>query len=108
MLPVAVADSTSPSPAKVPPVNATVALISFRLSGSETVTLGDSVTGERAFSVNDALVVPASVGASLTAVTPMVVVAMLLDALPSLTTHVTWRVLLAPKLSGLSLEDRNE
>ena len=36
--------STSPSPAKVPPVTDTVALESVWLSGSATVSEGDSVT----------------------------------------------------------------
>src|SRR5207302_653052 len=43
-VPETLAPSTSPSPAKVPPVIATVALASAGSSGSNTVADGDSVT----------------------------------------------------------------
>src|ERR1051325_5202050 len=100
--------STSPSPANVPPVIATVAPASARLSGSDTVTDGDNVTGDP-FSVNDALTAPASVGASFTAVmlTTDVTLLVALLALPSLSVQVTVRVGAEPKSSGLSLAVTN-
>ena len=103
----AAAASTSPSPANVPPVTATVAPVSVRLSGSATVSDGDSVTV--LLSVNATWAAwPVSVGASLTAVTLMVVVCAALrlnEPLPSLTTQVTVRVGSEPKLVGLSPVD---
>src|SRR5690242_4906082 len=100
LVPATLAASTSPSPANVPPVNATVALAMLRLSGSATVTDGDSVTAGP-FSVKDALVVPASVGASSTPTTVSVVVVTLLapsglPSAPSSTFHVIVRVVLEP------------
>src|SRR5262249_58524349 len=97
------ADSTSPSPTKVPPVIFTVALASVRLSGSDTVTFGDSTTA-LPFSVNDALVVPVRVGGSFTAVTLTVVglaVLRLNEPLPSLSTHVTRRGGVGPATVGV-------
>src|SRR5262245_56038460 len=107
-VPETLAASTSPSPAKVPPVIATVAPARVRLSGSDTVTAGDSVTGDP-FSVYDALAVPASVGGSFTAVmlTMLVVLPVALLALPSLSVQVTVRVGAEPKSSGLSLDVAN-
>src|SRR5262249_60501364 len=73
-VPAVLAASTSPSPAKVPPATFTVAPVRVVLSGSVSVTVGES-TNEAPFSVKLAAVVPiASVGASLTAVMLMVVV----------------------------------
>src|SRR5262249_22530321 len=95
LVPVVLAERTSPSPAKLPPVMDTVALARFRLSGSATVTLGESTT-DAPFSVNDTeAAVPASVGGSLSA--PMLPVGVatelrLLEPLPSLSSHVTVRV----------------
>ena len=88
----------------MPPVTDTVAPVSDRLSGSATASVGDSVTvllSENA-TWADWLV---TVGASLTAVTPMVVVCAVLrlnEPLPSFTTQVTVRVGSEPKSSGLS------
>src|SRR6267142_994679 len=101
-VPAMLTASTSPSPAKVPVVIATVAPASVRLSRSEIVTLGDSVTGA-AFSVKLALVATLPrVGGLLTAVmlTVEVAVPMGLLALPSLSVQVTVRVGLEPKLLG--------
>src|SRR2546423_385632 len=96
--------AASTSPAKAPPVIATVALASVMPSGSLTDAVGARVTAAP-FSVKDTLPAPASVGASLIAVTPMVVVAvaMVLLALPSLIVQVTVRVGLEPKFVGLWL-----
>ena len=52
------AASRSPSPAKLPPTILTVAPVNVWLSGSDTVTLGDSVVGVGLFSVKAALAVP--------------------------------------------------
>src|SRR5215475_5318752 len=100
MLPVGVALSTSPSPAKVPPKIFTVALDRFGLSRSVTVMAGDSV-----------VVLPwvkAMVAATLLrlggtfAMSTVVVTGPLRlnEPEPSLSTQVTVRVLLAPKLFG--------
>src|SRR4249920_3310683 len=101
LVPVVSAASTSPSPTNVPPAIFTVAPVQVGLSGSVTETVGDS-TIEAPFSVKLVLVVPsASVGASLTAVTLIVVVVIelrLLEPLPSLSSQVTVRVGLAPRL----------
>src|SRR5262249_24622453 len=94
LVPATLARSTSPSPGNAPPVIATVALARVALSGSETATVGDSVTAGP-FSVKDASVVPASVGGSFTAVMLIVVVdteLRLLEPLPSLSSQVTVRV----------------
>src|SRR5215813_13413920 len=101
--------STSPSPAKVPPVIATVALARFALSGSETEAAPASVT-PAAFSVyGKAVTRPASIGGSLTAVRLMVVVTVLVGllALPSLSVQATDRPGSAPKLVGLRLVELN-
>src|SRR6516165_610900 len=103
MLPVGVAESASASPANVPPVTATVALASLRLSGSATDTVGDKVVGACS-SVHDATVVPSdSDGGSLTLVTVSVVVESALVSLPPLSVplgsvacHVIVRVRLEP------------
>src|SRR5215831_16051762 len=103
-VPVVFAGSTSPSPANVPPAIFTVAPAQVVLSGSDTVTPGDSVI-DAAFSVKLALVATVSVGGSLTAVMLIVVVVTalrLLEPEPSLSSHVTVRVGSAPKLVGLS------
>src|SRR5262249_17463221 len=97
--PFVFAASTSLSPAKVPPVTATVALASLRVSGSATVTIGDKVVGGCS-SVHDATAAPSdSAGASFTAVMLTVVVAgaLRLDGPePSLATQVTVRVVFEP------------
>src|SRR5205807_3966813 len=105
LVPAVLKESTSPSPAKVLPTD-TAAFTSVRLSGSLTDRVGDTVTAA-AFSVK--LVTPVtevSVGASLTAVRLTVSVCVVLrlnDPEPSLSTQVTVRVVLEPKLVGLRL-----
>ena len=101
---VVVAVSTSPSPAKVPPVIATVALEGVVLFGSVTVTVPDRFTAAL-FSVNCTLATTLlSVG--LWMVIPMVSVCAelrLLDVLPSLMTQVTTRFGFEPELLGSAL-----
>src|SRR5690242_9294604 len=104
MLPVSVAASTSPSLANVPPVIDTVALTSLRLSGSETASVGEIVVADDGETVSDEATFE-SVGASLTLVMVTVVVCAVLvsnEADPSLSTQVTVRVVLDPKLVGFS------
>src|SRR5262249_46338247 len=92
LVPIVVAASTSPSPANVPPVIATVALTSVRLSGSDTNNAGDTVTVGWVTATN--AVTLESAGGLLTATMLMVslAVAMLLLAVPSLTVHWALRV----------------
>src|ERR1043166_2119298 len=97
------AASTSPSPTKVPEAIATVALTSWRLSGSDTVTLGESVMVVPTVKLSDVDTLE-RVGASLTAVMVTVVVAGVLvlnDPAPSLSTQGTWRGGEQPEPSGL-------
>ena len=97
-VPIVEVASTSPSPANVPPATFTVALVMPRLSGSVTVTDGDSVTVCPSVKAT----VPAvavSVGGSLTAVMLSVEVTTVLrlnEPLPSLSCQVTVRVVLEP------------
>src|SRR5438128_8716220 len=95
LVPEVVAASTSPSPAKAPPVTETVAPTRPRLSMSLIATPGDSATGEPP-SVNDAVAAtPDSTGGSLTGTMLSVVVwgtDTLFDAVPSSTVHATVRV----------------
>src|SRR5580658_8239350 len=108
LVPVVVAASASPSPAKVLPVTETVALARVVLPVSETVTFDDSVTAAPS-SVKAALVATfESVGGLLTAVMLTVVVVGVLrlrDGTPSLSTQVTVRVASDPKSVGLLLVD---
>src|SRR5262249_14781087 len=98
LVPATLAASRSPSPANAPPVTCTVAPASVRLSGSDTDAAGATVSVWPA--VNDAVEgTPASVGASLTAVTARVVVCgalVLFDALPSSAVHTIVRVAFEP------------
>ena len=110
LVPVVLKASTSKSPAKVPPVIETVALVMLApASGSETDRLPDSVTGT-AFSVKLALAATwLRVGGASSGVIVMVVIAGALsplEPLPSLTTQVTVRVGSLPWLVG-SAPDRN-
>src|ERR1051325_9264042 len=105
LVPDTLAASTSPSPAKVPPVIFTVALVSVRLSGSDTEIAGEMVIVccGRKFT---ALATFDNVGASLMAVIATVVncgVLVLFEALPSLTVQVSTRLRNEPSLVGLSL-----
>src|ERR1051326_7096620 len=94
LVPVVSAASTSPSPAKVPP--------DTESDGEIVVTTdGDTVSDAATFD---------SVGASLTAMTLTVSVWAVLrlnEDDPSLSTQVTVRVALEPKLVGLSLVELN-
>src|SRR5580700_11447718 len=83
LVPVVVAASTSPSPLNVPPVTATVALASARLSGSVTVTLGDSVTSVERPALTE-VATPLNVGGSSTFATDRVVVTGVLVSEPPL------------------------
>src|SRR5262249_40942997 len=89
----------------------TVAPVRVVLSGSVTVTVGES-TNEAPFSVKPVAVVPsASVGASVTAGMLIVVVTTqlrLLEPLASLNSQGRVLVGLAPKLVGFSLVERND
>ena len=108
-VPAVLKPSTSPSPANLPVVIDTVAPTRSRLSGSVTVARLDSTTGVGP-SVNCAPGAALNVGASLTAVTLIVEVAvetLLLLAVPSSTVHVTVRVGEDPKSVGLSLVELN-
>src|ERR1043166_991935 len=91
-VPATLAESTSPSPAKVPPVIDTVAFAILRLSGSDTDNVGESCTVLP--SRNDNVgVTEVSIGASLIAVMLTVVVAAALPTLKSsFTTQVIVRV----------------
>src|ERR1051325_9460640 len=99
--------STSPSPENLPPLTETVALATVRLSGSDTVIEGDSVT--LVLTANGTAVVWFdTVGGSSTAVMLMVVVATLLRLLveeTSSTTQVTVRLGFDVKSSGLSPDE---
>ena len=90
----------------VPPVICTVALTSFWLSGSLTVTAGARLVGSACSSVHEATVVPiAKVGASLTLVMLTVSVRAVLrlnEPEPSLSPQVTVRVAFEPKFVGFS------
>src|ERR1043166_7808547 len=91
-VPATLAESTSPSPAKVPPVIFTVAFAILRLSGSDTDNVGESCTGlpSRNDRVGNTEV---RVGASLIAVMLTVGVAAVLPTLKSsFTPQVTVRV----------------
>src|ERR1043166_1566526 len=109
MLPVSVAASTTQSAPKVPPVIDTVALTSARLSGSDTERLGEIVVATDGATVSEEATLD-RVGASLTAMTLTVSVCAVLrlnEAEPSLSTQLTMRVRLEPKLVGFSLVELN-
>src|SRR5271155_2992548 len=93
LVPVVVAANTSPSPANVPAAIDTVAPARSRLSGSDTVTLGDNVSTVDGTAVT-AATTPPSAGGSLTAVMLPVEVAVPVELLapPSLSVQVTVRV----------------
>src|SRR5262249_604602 len=101
-VPETFAASTSPSPAKVPPVIDTVAPGSFRLSGSVTVTVGDRLTvAVDAATIDDATF--DNVGGSLTLVMLMnEVTGVLASPALSVMVQVTVRVALEPKSVGFS------
>src|SRR5438128_298551 len=93
-VPVVFAASSSPSPAKLPPVIAAVALASVRLSGSAAVSDGDAATVCPGRQVTLAVTAD-SVGGSFTLVmltVSVTAVLRLFDPLPSLSTQVTRRV----------------
>src|ERR1043166_7029922 len=101
-VPPTLAESTSPSPAKLPPVMETVALTKLALSKSVTVMLGDIVVVLPWVNANEETT-DVSVGGSCAIL--MVVVAALLrlnELPPSLRTQVTVRVGLALPLLGLT------
>src|ERR1043166_933720 len=90
LVPETLAASTSPSPAKVPPVIFTVALASVIVSGSDTVMLGEIVMVCCGTNITAAATFD-NVGASLTAVTTTVVNCgelVLFEPLPSFTLQV--------------------
>src|ERR1700733_12800555 len=95
LVPAVFAASTSPSPANVPPVIFTVALVRSRLSGSVTETAPESVAAAPPW-VKAALVATFDkVGGWFTAVIDIVevtTVLRLLDVPPLLRTQVTVRV----------------
>ena len=98
LVPAVPTASTSPSPAKLPPMIATVALARSRLSGSDTLALPASVACWPSVKPKLPGRLP-SAGESLIAVMLMVVVAAVLRLLepePSLSTQVTVRVGLEP------------
>src|SRR5580700_10488043 len=105
LVPVVVAASTSPSPAKVPPVILTVAADRLTSSGSLTETDPDNVAAAPS-SVKAAVVATLlKVGASLMLVMLTVLVTAVLRLLepePSLSTQVTVRVGFEPELVGFS------
>ena len=92
LVPVVVAPSTSPSPANEPPVIATVAFASVRLSGSATAAADDRSFAPP-FSVKLAVAVPLSVGGSFTPTTVTVAVCGALVISPSLIEKVSVREL---------------
>ena len=95
--------STSPSPAKVPPVIFTVALAILRLSTSDTVSVGEICRVVPAVNVTVGATA-VRVGASLMPVMLTVVVATALWMLKSsATVQVTVRVGSEPKSVGLWL-----
>ena len=102
LVPATVALSTSPSPANVPPVIFTVALVRFGLSKSVTVMAGDSVVvlpWVKAIVAATLL----SVGGMSAMSTVVVTGALRLnEPEPSLSTQLTVRVGLEPKLFGLA------
>src|SRR5215471_6857185 len=105
LVPATLAERISPSPAKVPPVIDTVAPARLRLSGSDAEAAPDSVTAPPPWVKLAEAATLLKVGASLTLVMPIVVVATLLrlnEPEPSLTTHVTVRVGFEPKSFGFS------
>src|SRR5262249_2347093 len=120
LVPVVVAPSTSPSPAHVPPVIASVALASLRLSASLTAAVGDRVM---VCPWNDTAAEAATfekVGASLILVMLTVEVTGVLTSVPplavplgSIKVQVSVRVAFEPKLVGFSpalkaTESRND
>src|ERR1043166_358205 len=102
LVPETLAASTSPSPTKVPPLIATVAATSVRLSGSDAAAAPDKVTAPAPWvNVADAATL-LRVGASLTVVMPAAGGCGALEAKPSLSPHVPVRVVLEPKFFGFS------
>src|SRR5689334_25129 len=104
VVPAVTADSTSSSPAKVPPTIFTVAPVRPRLSTSVTERADEIVV--LVPSVNDTLVAAATVGASLIGVIAIVLVVLLVSLGPPLsstTVQVTVRAGSEPKSVGFSL-----
>src|SRR5262245_23323692 len=103
LVPALDAERISPSPGNVPAVIFTVAPLRFKLSGSATVSAGESVTVWNCVSVTaDATELNAGallIGLMVTVVVPEPVAA------PSLTDQVTVRVGCDPKFVGLLLVD---
>src|ERR1043166_4412756 len=102
LVPPTLAESTSPSPAKLPPVTLTVALDRLALSKSVTVTLGDSVVLLPWVKPTDGAT-DVSVGGSCAM---LIVVWAALVAAPSLTTQLTVRVRLLLLLLGLTPDEK--
>src|ERR1700720_1309474 len=100
MLPVGVAESTSPSPANVPPTIFTVGeSCVLPPSGSLMVTLGESVVSEPC-SVHDAFVKPPKVGGGSIMSVSVCGVLVANELPPSFTTQLMVRVGLEPVLVG--------
>src|SRR5580704_7159878 len=105
LVPVVEAASTSPSPAKVPPVTLTVAPARLRLSGSLTETADDSVAAAPSSVYAAVVATLLNVGGSLTLVmltVDVTAVLKLFEPEPSLSTQVNVRVGFEPKLVGFS------
>jgi hypothetical protein len=94
----------SPSPGNVPAVILTVAPVRFKLSGSETARLGESVTLWNCVSVT-ADATELNEGALLIGLTVTVVVCEPGGEIPSLADQVIVRVVFDPKFVGLLLVD---
>src|ERR1043166_2985643 len=106
LVPPTLAESTSPSPAKLPPVTLTVALDRLALSKSVTVTLGDSVVVLPWVKPTDDAT-DVSVGGSCATLMVVVAAVLRLNVLaPSLSTQVTVRVGLLLLLLGLTPDEK--
>src|SRR5262245_10458006 len=104
LVPAPDAERTSPSPGNVPAVIATVAPVRVRLSTSETVRLGESVTLWNCVSATaDATEV--NIGALLIGLMVTVVVCGMEAKVPSLADQVIVRVGRDPKFVGFMLVD---
>src|SRR4051794_21257718 len=99
LVPAVFAASTSPSPTNVPAVIFTVAFVRVWLSGSDSARLGAMVSVWPRWN-GTRVGTEVSVGRSLTAVMPIVVVALVtaLLALPSLRVQTRVRLGFDPKL----------
>src|ERR1043166_5966863 len=103
LVPVVLNESTSPSPAKVPPVILTVPLTRFGLSKSVTVILGEIVVVLPWVKLSVGATEVRNGGSSAI----LIVVFCGLDELaPSLTVHVTVRVGLELLLLGFTPEEK--